>query len=119
MKKLTLTVLTAITLASCSKEYVEPSSTHASGDVVAPYVPAIYEGQWMQDDTIPVSLTRSKVFTDTLTWNMRVDGGYYVLDTNGIDTYARLIKILDYDRVVYKQTELWENGVESIVTLTK
>jgi len=119
MKKLTLTVLTIISLASCTKEYVSPNSNHATNSGKADYVPAIYEGNWVQDGEIPVTITRTKVFTDTLVWNMTFENGVYLLDTNGVDTYSRTIKILNSAEVVYNQKELFENGVESIVKLTK
>ncbi len=124
MKRLILTSLALITLASCTKEYVEPSSTHASNDGVAPYVPAIYEGQWnvhsnsdLSDTLDPIFLTRQIMSTDTLDWNMRNEKGY-VLDTNGVDTYRFTLPILDYDYMRMELTNLIDSSASTIY-LTK
>jgi hypothetical protein len=118
MKKLTLSVLTILALASCTKEYVAP--VHASNDGVEPYVPAVYEGTWnrhskadLSDTLMPVSLTRQNIFTDTLDWNMRAEQGY-VLDTNGVDTYVFTFPHMMRDFMRMELTNLIDGSTSTI-----
>ena len=46
MKKYILAVTVILSLAACTKEYVEPSSLHASNDGIEISKPKIYEGVW-------------------------------------------------------------------------
>ncbi len=126
MKKLTITVLTMIALASCSKEYVEPSSTHAASVGTPPPVVKVYEGEWSlnyNNDTTTFNsvITKTTMFNDSILWNFRYDSNSYryVLDTNGVDTYEMYYETMNYELMRWKQTNLFDESVNTLYYLKK
>ena len=111
MKKLTLTVLTIISLASCTKEYVSPNSNHAQNDGKEIQKPKIYEGNWLLNYsnsalTYQAEYTASTFKNDSIVFNYRFENGNYILDTNGVDTYQQRIKILLDNQMEWNQLNL-------------
>jgi len=111
MKKLTLTVLTIISLASCTKEYVSPNSNHAQNDGKEIQKPKIYEGNWLLNYsnsalTYQAEYTANTFQNDSIVFNYRFENGNYILDTNGVDTYQQRIKILLNNQMEWNQLNL-------------
>jgi len=111
MKKLTLTVLTIISLASCTKEYVSPNSNHTQNDGKEIQKPKIYEGNWLLNYsnsalTYQAEYTANTFKNDSVVFNYRFENGNYILDTNGVDTYQQRIKILLYNQMEWNQLNL-------------
>lgn len=109
MKKLTLTVLTIISLASCTKEYVSPN--HAQNDGKEIQKPKIYEGNWLLNYsnsalTYQAEYTANTFKNDSVVFNYRFENGNYILDTNGVDTYQQRIKILLDNQMEWNQLNL-------------
>ena len=121
MKKATLTVLTIISLASCTKEYVRPS--HVQNDGKEIQKPKTYEGNWLLNYsnsalTYHSEYTASTFKNDSIVFNYRFENGNYILDTNGVDTYQQRIKILLDNQMEWNQLNLID-GTSRTLYFTK
>jgi hypothetical protein len=119
MKKLTLTVLTIISLASCTKEYVAPQDGHAKTETEVFKQPYIYEGNWLMNydnDSIihNAVYTRTTMKNDSIVFNYRLTKNGYILDTNGVDTYRQNFLILTKNKMQWYQENLIDSTTRTL-----